>query len=90
MFRLPFKPNKPKQFNYKPLYYNERKEQLEQRIDYIKRDVEFEKSRNKNKIRTQFNDSWGRDYRKSAHNQSNKRIIIIAGILTVLLYFLLK
>ena len=90
MFSSPFKTKRPKQFSYKPLFYDAQKEEFEQRVKRIQKDAELEKNIGDSKLQPAFRENWVRNHKKRAHSQSNKRVVMIAGILVVLLYFLLK
>ena len=78
-----FKTGKPKSFNYRPLFYDKKKEEMEERLKRYTKPEEVESERLKLKIR----ESWRR--RDNSNRQTSQRtfyIYIIAAIL--LLYFI--
>lgn len=78
-----FKTGKPKSFNYRPLFYDKKKEEMEERLKRYTKPEEIESERLKLKIR----ESWRR--RDNSNRQTSQRtfyIYIIAAIL--LLYFI--
>ncbi|HOP13394.1 hypothetical protein [Lentimicrobium sp.] len=78
-----FKTGKPKSFNYRPLFYDKKKEEMEERLKRYTKPEEVESERLKLKIR----ETWRR--RDSSNRQASQRtfyIYIIAAIL--LLYFI--
>ena len=86
-----FKLNKPKQFNYEPLYYDERKEQLQERI----RNIEIEMGKNpvggtaeikRTLVRGSF--SKYRTIRRKHQRQSSIRLLIIMILLITIIYLL--
>jgi len=85
-FHLP----KSKQFNYKPRYYNEQKEELENRINQIKRemgkgDLSDSKKPYIPNIKGQIRGFGKRT--KISRDKSNLRLILIIAILFALVYF---
>jgi len=84
-----FKTSKPKSFSYKPLFYNERKEELEN----IRKSVQGESSSHTgDRVRVQIERSWrerrGRQSRKTPISHLRLLIYIAAIALVVyLLYF---
>ena len=81
MFRLP----KHKQFDFKPRYYDERKERLEQRRREIERDRD---NMTHDDFRASMQNEWGRDHRRTTIAKSNKRLLYIVGGLVILVWFL--
>jgi len=82
-----FKTGKPKDFSYRPLFYSERKEELEK----IKRSVEAESgSDSTERMRVQLERSWRdrRDRRRQSGPRSNLRLLIYLAILALLIYFM--
>ncbi|MGY6560773.1 MAG: hypothetical protein ACXITV_01570 [Luteibaculaceae bacterium] len=80
-----------KRFDYKPLYYNEAKEQLQERIEKIKKEVELEQKLGE-KAKTegaQFTRSLNA-YRRQQSKTSNSRLAIILILLTLLAIWILK
>ena len=82
-----FKNQKPKQFHYRPLYYDERKERLEQ----IKARAEAEKNVSKNTnlqagfLTERRNNSRLR--RPTFEKKSNLRFLLILSLILGLFYF---
>jgi hypothetical protein len=86
-FKLP----KPKQFNYEPLYYDERKEQLQERI----RNIEIEMGKNPEGGTVEIKRTLGRGsfakyrtIRRKHQRQSSIRLIIIIAVLFLIIYLL--
>ena len=82
--------NTPKGFDYKPRYYDERKESLEQRIRLIEvevaeenREAEIAKVRIQSKMQAKFARKSG----SRADRGRSLRLVIILGILLVLASF---
>ncbi|MBN4061609.1 MAG: hypothetical protein COA57_09155 [Flavobacteriales bacterium] len=89
MIKSPFKTPKPKEFEYKPRFYDERKEDLKTRMKLIKTEVRMEKDEQSD-LRTRIHKRWDRDYKQQRNRQSNLRIFFIAALLTIVAYYLLK
>ncbi|MBL4651859.1 MAG: hypothetical protein JKY53_03195 [Flavobacteriales bacterium] len=88
-----FKTRKPKQFNFTNRYYNERKERLQRAEARVNRQIEFEEANagNEDAInsdRIQFN--WQRTDRLTQQKKSNRRILIIIGVLSAITYVALQ
>ncbi len=82
LFRV-FKAEKPRQFSLQHRYYDERKEKLDRMMK--------ESSREESKLeyRERLREGWSRRSSiKSVNNGSNIRVIIIAALLILLVYFL--
>jgi len=82
---------KPRRFHYTPLYYDEKKEELEERIRQIENEMGVKHGKTYiPKIRKgQMRKTFGKD-RHHLERQSNIRILIIAAFLLVaswLLFF---
>lgn len=84
-----FNIRKPKRFEYTPRYYDERRENLENRITQIKKEMggtasEYE---GKEAFRGRIRSAWNLEReRKSISVKSNVRVLIIAAILFVAFY----
>ncbi len=79
---------KPRGFRYKPIYYNEQKEEMREREERIRRELgitENDKSYIPN-IKGQFRNAYKR--KSTANRQSNIRILIILFILLLISYLL--
>ncbi len=92
IFKLP---NKHKQFNYHPRYYNERKESLNKKIKIYKEnegDTEpkeiTERKVREIKFQADMTDNWGNSYRKSQSLKSNIRLIIILVVILAVFFYL--
>jgi hypothetical protein len=72
-----------RRFDYQPRYYNEQKEQREQRIEErrILRDTEK---------RISFRTGWHAESKMYSSRSSSFRIAIIAGVLILVSYFTLR
>jgi len=84
-----FKLSKPKQFNYRPLYYNQDKEELEERIRNIEAEVRAEQQGGEYSPRIRkgyMREKFTRGTK--AKKDSNRRLLIIMVILAVLAYVL--
>ncbi len=77
-----------KQFHYEPIYYDERKEKLEERIKEIEQ--EYGIKNGKQAVRTMGKGSFSSYYdkRKKTRQYSNTRLIIIIAFLLLISYFL--
>ena len=83
-----FRTYKNRQFTFMPRFYNQQKEELEERIKQIEKEVQGEKSEgySGNIMRGSFRRAYQR--RSSANRYSLLRIVIIIAILLALVYFL--
>ena len=91
MSNLPsfFRTSEPKRFNYSPMYYDERKEDLEQRTQQIKQDMGLEKGETYvPKIRKGQMGNFYRRKRKQAERRSNMRIFILVLFLAIVAWLL--
>ncbi len=90
-----FKQSGPKGFNFKPRYYDADKEELNARVDLLKRDLEADDElkdmyQGGEVLRQKLRANRGHyNKSKAAQKKSNIRIIMIAGILAVITYVLL-
>ena len=83
-----FKSPKHKRFTYNPLYYNQQKEELQERVRRIEREQKGIKDGNFTPgiIKGSFQHS--RSLRSKSHKNSSVRVIIIALILLAVVYFI--
>ncbi len=88
IFSSLFKHRKPKPFGFKPIYYNAEKEAREKRIEMIKNEIKEEPE--KDEFRKLLRDKWRKNYVVLANKKSNTRILIIAGLLALICYFILR
>jgi hypothetical protein len=81
-----FKTAQPKEFSYRPLYYNERREELEK----IKRAVAMEKSSDPGeRVKVQLERSWrDRRDRRRTGGSSPVRLLTYLAALAMLIYFI--
>ncbi len=79
---------KAKRFTYNPLYYDEVAEKRKQRNKLIMEEIEAEKNGKKPSITKTDLDNYFNISRK-AQRKSNKRLVIILAILTLLFYFMI-
>ena len=93
-----FKVEKPRHFSYQPVFYNEVNEQRKERERKIRSELGLppmegdENRSSEERIRGKFtaarNYSGNFDFKRKAQRTSNIRIMVIAGILVMLLYFM--
>jgi len=91
MSQLPgfFKTREPKRFNYQPRYYDEQKEDLQQRIRQIEQEMGVDNGEAYvPKIRKGQMGNLYRKRRKKLQRQSNIRLFIIFLILILISWFL--
>jgi hypothetical protein len=84
-----FRLAKPKTFNYKPVFYDEREEKLKERIEKIKRDMGEEKTED---YKPQIVRGSMRGYLKrsrTANRYSSLRLILIFAILLAIAYYII-
>lgn len=90
MFGKLFKPRAHYVFDYKPRYYDERKERLqklEEKYHQNKEDVEFSKIRlTKNNLKNE----WVRNKRSATDRNTNLRLAIIIAILVGIVAYLFE
>lgn len=85
-----FKSRRPKAYHVEPRYYDERGENLKKRIAQIKAELANDALSEDEKIQRSYKEAWQK--KKNYHagkKQSNLRLIIIAGVLFILAYYLL-
>ena len=90
MIRFIFKQPQPKRFEYKPRFYNERKERLEARVEAIRKEMEVQSGQSSQEaLRSRMRTAWSDRSGATQRRQSNKTIFIITGLLAVIAYLLL-
>jgi len=90
MIRFLFKQPQPRRFEYKPRFYNERKEQLNARIEAIKRETESANgSSSEEVLRSRISHARRSNSSRQARSKSNKNVLIIVALLSVIAYLLL-
>jgi len=82
-----FKTPRPRQFNYRPVFYDERKEALKEREQQIKQELGLtdENEIRVSGIKGRMRGYYARSVRSKS--KSNFRLIIILAILLLLAYF---
>ena len=78
-----FKTPKNKKYNYKPLYYDPRKEEREKRLKSALEDTNSEYGE---ALRDRIQMRWKRSTAKKDQKSSNQRLIIILLIISLLAY----
>ena len=75
---------KPKQFDFKPVYFDVKKEELEKRLQKQKKQISFKHS---NTYKNEMYKRWDRVPYAEVRKQSRKRILMISIIFAGLLLF---
>lgn len=83
-----FRTPEHKRFHYEPIFYDERKERLEERIKQIEQ--EYGINNGEQTVRTMGRGSFSSHYgrRKKAQQYSNTRLVLIIAFLLIISYFL--
>ncbi|MBK8052744.1 MAG: hypothetical protein IPK35_05570 [Saprospiraceae bacterium] len=85
---------KPKSFDYKPRYYDEAKEELQERIKKYSpaEDSELSVENMKNRVKSGLRmKSYGdQNTRAKAERQSNIRLLLIIGVLLLAIYVIMS
>ena len=81
----------PKRFRYTPMYYDERKERIEERKEHFRK-LDQDEYKDAERI-TAFKDNlrgeWSRsEMRQSQNRSANIRVLVLIGILLALGYFI--
>jgi len=88
-----FKTRKPRQYNYNPRFYDPDEEELNARVASARGDVQDDSPEAiKARIRAGLNGgrySINRKFKRDATRQSNKRVFVIALIVTIVIAFLI-
>lgn len=87
-----FRTTNPKQFNFEPRYYSERKEKMEQRFDRISRELSQDKTETSDSaaFRSNLKESWGYDRNRGNNTAINKRVLFYIIILVAVVYYFLR
>lgn len=83
-----FRPPQPRQFHYEPLYYDERKEQLQDRIRNIEIEIGIKKEGETRRTLQKGSFSYYRAKRKKDQKASYLRLVLIIILLIVISYLL--
>ncbi len=81
-----FKTRKPRSFTYRPLYYDERKEKLQQRINEIEKEMQARKD---GTYTSNISKGFMKKYEKRRQRSSNIRMLIILLILLAFFYYMI-
>jgi hypothetical protein len=81
-----FKTSKPRQFNYKPLFYNKQEEEFEQKLKKVR---EGSEDAGTGDLRQKMEQSWKRRRNSSSSRNSSIRKLAIAIALVFLLLYLI-
>ena len=86
-----FKIPKSKQFEYKPMHYDQSREELATRISRIEKEVEREKSSGSHPagLKEKMHQRWSRADQRKTHTRSNLVILALAGALALIAYYYL-
>ena len=83
--------SEPRRFEYKPRFYDKRKEELEKRRKDIEREVAREKrlsETHKEEFRERITETWSRRRIRRQQANSNIRLVVILAALALLAYYL--
>jgi hypothetical protein len=83
-----FKVPQHKQFNYEPLYYDERKERLQERIKQIEQEYGINNGEENIRSLSKGSFSYYYDRKRKTQKYSNTRLVIIILFLLFVAYFL--
>lgn len=81
-----FRTPKPRQFNYKPLFYNKQDDEFEGKIKKVREGVPEEETSD---LRQKMEQSWKRRRSTEQRNVKNMRGLAIAIALVILLLYLI-
>ena len=88
-----FKQAKYKSFEYKPLYYNESKDEMKKRIELIKKELKSENipgDKLSDVFRNKIRNRWNRKTYGKSVRHSNIRIIAVLFLIVLVLWFLFR
>ena len=87
-----FRSQKPKQFNFKPRYYDERKEKIDEIIERNKSENVSDAEAMKSRIKAGFKTRGiiDRNFESDARRKSNRTLFITMVVLILLTYLLLS
>lgn len=81
-----FRTGKPKSFNYRPVYYNKEKEEMEERLKQLSSEPDPDEI-HEEKLRSKIRNSWGKREVKTK-SLSGKAFYIYIIVVLTLLYFI--
>jgi len=77
-----FKTNKPRQFNYRPLFYDKKKDEMEQRLKELNAEV----SASSEELRGKIRDTWRKKDNRTRSLSKRTLYIYLAGVIFII-YF---
>lgn len=86
------KQNRPRQFEFKPRYYDAQKEELQERVARIEREYKQEQNGTYSAgahLKGSLRNQWSMESRRASNKRSNFTIAVIVAILSALAYFYL-
>ena len=92
--RIPsmLKQSRPKQFEFKPRYYDAQKEELDERVARIEREYKLEQKNATSAgahLKGSLRNQWSMESRRVENKRSNFTIAAIVAILSALAYYYL-
>ncbi|MBK7027937.1 MAG: hypothetical protein IPH45_01420 [Bacteroidales bacterium] len=81
-----FKTVKPRQFNYKPLFYNKEQEEFEQRLHRAR--LAGENNDETSQLREKMHQSWKLKEKMERKQSGTRKLIIALFLALLLLYFI--
>ncbi len=78
-----FKTPRNKRYNYKPVYYDKKKEEREQREKAV---IEEDHDSYEKALRTRLQTRWKRTSESKNRRASNQRLVVILVVIFLLLY----
>jgi len=92
MIRFLFKQPQPRRFEFKPRFYDERREFLESRKALVKRELEATQGtvRSGELLRGSLTHAWRSKTHKQARGRSNRQVLLIACALFLIVYLLYR
>lgn len=81
-----FKINKPKPFNYKPLYYDQKKEEMQERLKKYTDPGE----QNAERLRMRLRESWKVKEARTQALSKRTLIIYLIGVAVILYYIFMR
>lgn len=85
-----FKTPRHKQFEFKPRYYNEAKERINERREQLKKEGWASDDEKIGLIKYRINQKFQRQQYRQGIKQSNIRIILVIVLILLVLYYIFK
>jgi hypothetical protein len=84
-----------KKFAYRPRYYDEAKEEMKERVERIKQEIDQEEGKNiegvdSERLKRSMRSQWRRDSYGKTVKSSNFRLMLIVFILLMILWYIFK